>query len=169
MGRVLTLLIIFLLALGSGAGYFILTEKITAGSLKITAGEKQLEQGEQMLNKGKAKLVNGEHQLSQGKEVHKNLETATLVGLASVTPVGLAALEVGEKVTGKKVAEGEKLVVRGREKIKSGEEQLLAGKLELQHGKEKLNKANVIRKACGVGSILFTLFLILLGFYWRKP
>lgn len=171
MGKLLTLLFIFLLLLGSLGGYLFLTNKITIGSLKIASGEKQLQEGEHMLTSGKAKLAKGERQLSQGKQVYGGVKAASLMGIATILPISVVAVAVvnSDKVTSSKIAEGDRQVARGKEKVKAGEAQLEAGKLELRQGVERLHQANKIRIACGIATIFFTALFVVLGLFWGWP
>lgn len=166
MGKILTLLVIALLAIVSLTGFLFLNEKITMGSLKIAAGQLQLAQGEQMLANGKNRLAQGEQQLSQAQSVYNQAKKVP-VWAAVVSPITGAAVEVGNKFAGKQIAVGKQQVASGREKIKSGEAQLAAGKLELSRGMERLKLAQVLRIVCASGTVFFTGLLIGLGFYWR--
>lgn len=164
MGKMLALLFIFLLTIGSVAGYIFLTEKINAGVLKIASGEGQLKQGEQMLARGKAKLAHGKRELSETKNVYNGIKTIPFVWIASKLPI------TGEVFTSAnhEIAEGSQQVVKGVEKIKNGEKLLAAGRLELSRGVERLNQVNKIRIACAVSAIFFAALLMVLGFYWRR-
>jgi hypothetical protein len=167
MGKVLILLLLALLAIGSLSGYLFLTHKITAGSLQIAAGQQQLAQGEQMLANGKDRLARGQQQLSQAQNTYKKVKAAPLWA-AAVSPITGVLMEAGKKVASSKIAAGQQQVARGQEKIKNGEEQLAAGKLELAHGMEQLKLANTIRVVCAAGTIFFILLLSTLGCYWRR-
>lgn len=169
MGRIIGLLLIFLLAIASMMGYFFLNEKIRAGNIKIANGLKQLAEGEKMLARGKVKLAHGEQELSHGKVVLNEVKMASFIGTASILPVSWVAVAVtGNKITDNKIAEGDRLVAAGRKKIKVGEQQLAAGKLELRRGIERLDQAKEIRTIFGIGAIFFTFLTIALTFFWRK-
>jgi hypothetical protein len=108
--------------------------------------------------------------LSQGKQTARELNVVSMAAFAVVMPVSLlASSQVTNKVTGGKIAAGEAKIAAGKEKIASGEAQLKAGKLELSRGIERLNQANVIRIACGIAAIFFTILWLSLALYWRKP
>lgn len=79
MSKVLTLLLIILLALASVAGDLFLTEKITAGERQIADGQRQLEKGQTALDKGKAKLESGERELSEAKKEYEQTKPHSCV------------------------------------------------------------------------------------------
>ena len=163
MGKLLTLLFILLLAVGSMGGYLYVTDEIIAGKQKIAAGQKELEQGQQMLTKGKVKLASGKQQLSKGKDVYNGMKVVSVLGVATL-PVSWVVLSA----TNSKLSEGDQMVAKGNEKVQAGEKQLNEGKLQLHRGIERLNQANWIRIACATGAIFFTSLLIVLGFCWRR-
>jgi len=167
MGRILIIILMFLLALGSLSGYLILNRLIIEGSLKIAAGEVQIAQGQQKLASGKARLANGEKQLQSGKKVSGQLSDSTMVAAVTVFPLAIAAY-AGRHVVNSKLAEGDKEVAAGKQKVQAGEEQLANGKNELQRGIARLNEAKLIRILCGLGAIVFTLLGLSMVHRWRK-
>lgn len=165
MGKVITLLLLLLLAIASIGGYLYLTVKITAGNLKIEAGQKQLDEGEQLLARGKAKLASGKQRLDNAKRAYHGLNVIPFVGLAKKLPV---TGQIFDEVAGNKISEGNKLIAQGNAKVKNGESQLAEGKQELQEGKQRLRHAEHIRDACAAGSVFFPLVFFILSFIWRK-
>jgi uncharacterized phage infection (PIP) family protein YhgE len=168
MGKILTLLFIFLLIVGLMASYLFLTKQITVGSEKITTGQKQIDQGEKRLVKGKAKLSRGQKQLSQTKNEYDGIKTGFYASMATLPVTGEILAVVTNKIISNKIAEGDQAVAEGEHKIKVGEQQLNAGKLELSRGIEKINLANKIRIVCAIAAGFFTFLLIVLGFCWRR-
>jgi len=166
MKKWLVLILVFLLALGSLAGYLILNRLIIEGSVKVVAGQAQIKQGQQKLAKGKARLASGERELRNGNEVYGIAEKGPLLAVASIFPATLAVV-AGSEVMGKKIAEGNREVAEGRKKVQKGEQQLAAGKLELQHGIQRLKEAQLIRTACGAGTLIFSTLFLFLVYYWR--
>lgn len=163
MKKIVTLSFILLIALSCWVSYLILTDKITAGSVKIANGEKQLAEGRELLAQGKAKLARGQEKLSQLKTVHKSSKFLSVVEYA-VAPETLGVYFATKHV----IADGNQQVAQGKAKIKAGEEQLAAGNVKLHRGIERLALANKIRIACGIGAIVFISFFIVLLVCWRK-
>jgi hypothetical protein len=167
MKKILTLLFVFLLALGCMAGYIYLNNQIAAGSLKVAAGQKELEEGEHKLSKGKAELSAGEQKLSLVKSGYKGVKSSSLLWITALPVAGEVFAVASNKLVSNKIAQENQLVSRGKNKVKDGEEQLHIGKLELHHGIELLDLAKVLRFICVIGVISFSFLLIILGFYWR--
>lgn len=163
MKKWLALFFVFLLMLGSFAGYLFITEKIIAGNIKIAEGQKQLAEGEKMLARGKAKLARGEGALAKAKDANKGLTALPLLGVIAL-PVTAGVYMAGNK----KISEGDRQVAIGKEKIKAGEKQLTEGKLELNRGIAKIAFANKIRIACASSAIFFGVLELVLVFCWRR-
>jgi uncharacterized phage infection (PIP) family protein YhgE len=167
MGKLLSLLIIFLITLGSTTGYLFLSEQIIEGTKKIAAGEKQIQQGELALARGKARLSNGEEQLSNAKSGYHEMKTASYALIAAAPVTAVIAL-AGNNMVGSKIAAGNQQVAAGKNKVKAGEEKLSEGKQEITRGITRLDQANKARIACGIGAIFFAALLIVLACRWRK-
>jgi hypothetical protein len=164
MRKLLILIVLLLFAIGSISGYVYLNKKIIAGEIKIAEGKIQITQGESMLAKGKARLKQGQRKLSSAKQAHNTVQSIPFMRTANKLPI----IGTPAKIVRNKIAEGDKLVAKGKGRIMSGEAQLKAGKLELQNGIERFKHASVIRTICLIGAICFTSILIVLGFYWRR-
>ena len=74
MGKVLTLLIMILLAIASLAGYLFLAKIISDGEIRIAEGQRQLEKGQSAMEEGKVELLAGKRDLSEGKEEYTQAE-----------------------------------------------------------------------------------------------
>ena len=178
MGKVLTLLLIILLALASVAGYLFLTGKITAGERQIADGQRQLEQGQSALEEGKAKLEAGKAKLEKGKakleagkrelvegkkEYEKAKDNPFLVLADKLLKGGMGFEEARERI-----AEGDKQVAEGEGEVNVGDRRLEAGELEVRRGREQLRLAKGARVACALGAAVFAALAIVLGFWWRR-
>jgi uncharacterized phage infection (PIP) family protein YhgE len=163
MKKILILFCITLLMLTSFGSYYILSEKIIAGNLKIAEGQKQLAEGEKLLAQGKARYSAGKQKLSSAKQADKGFRLLPIVGVVAL-PIGVGA----ELVAHQKIADGSRKLAAGKQKIRAGEKQLAEGKFELGQGQEKLNFANKVRIACGIGALFFAFLLIGLGGYWAR-
>lgn len=164
MRKILILLLLLILDIGSISGYVYLNKKIITGEMKIAEGKIQIAQGESMLAKGKTKLSEGQRKLARAKKVNNTVHSIPFMKTVTKLPV----VGTPSKIARSKIAEGDKLVANGKSRISSGESQLKAGKLELQNGIERLKQANIIRTLCLIGGICFTSLLILLGIFWRR-
>jgi chromosome segregation ATPase len=164
MGKVLALLLIFLLALASVAGYLFLTEKITAGERQIADGQRQLEKGQTALEEGKDKLEAGERKLSEGKKEYEQAKDNLFLVLADKLLKG----GKGFKEAREQIAEGDKQVAEGEGKVNVTGRRLDAGELELRRGREQLRLAKGARVACALGAVFFASLSIVLGFCWRR-
>lgn len=163
MKKLLTLLGILIVILGLFGGYLFLTETIVSGDVKIADGQKQLKEGEDLLKKGKARLAEGKKKLAMLNNIRNGVSIIPFMGVANRMPVSGDLLAIANN----KIDEGNQMVARGEEKIKSGEAQLAEGKLQLSNGAAKLDLANKIRTACGIGTLLFTILLLILIYRWR--
>ena len=178
MGKAITLLLIILLALASGAGYLFLTEKIAAGERQIADGQRQLEQGQFALEEGKTKLESGKRELAEGKKEYEQAKDNPFLVLADkLLQGGKGFKEAREQVAkgdkqvakgDKQVAKGDKQVAKGEGQVTDGERRLAAGELELRRGREQLRLAKGARVACAVGAAFFASLSIVLGFCWRR-
>jgi len=164
VGKILTLLVIILLAFASAGGYLFLDREISAGERKIAEGQIELEKGRAALKEGKAKLEAGKQELSGGKKRYEQAKDNPLLLLTDKLIKGGKGFEEAER----RIAEGDEKVAEGESKIEIGEKQIAAGELELRIGREKLMLAKGARLACALGAAFFTLLLIRLGFRWRR-
>lgn len=164
MGKVLTLLLLMLLALASVAGYLVLTEKITAGERQLAEGQRQFEKGQVALKKGKAKLAAGKRELSEGKQEYEQAKDNLFLVLADKLLKG----GQGFKGARERITEGEKQVAQGGEKVNVGERRVDTGELKLRRGREQLRLAKGARIACTLGAVFFASLALGLGFWWRK-
>lgn len=153
-----------LFAVGSISGYVYLNKKIIVGEIKIAEGKIQIANDESMLAKGKARLYEGQRKLSSAKKTHNTVQSNPLIKIVNILPI----IGEPENIVRNKIAEGDKLVAKGKDRITSGEAKLKTVKLELQSGIERLKKASVIRTLFLIAGICFTSILIALGFYWRQ-
>lgn len=164
MGKILILVLLFILDLGSISGYVYLNKEIIAGEVRIAEGKVQLAQGEAMLAKGKARLSEGQRTLSHARKAYNTAHSIPFMKTVTQLPI----VGAPSKIARKKIAQGDYLVAQGKSKISSGESQLNAGKLELQSGIERLNQAKILRTLCLVGGMCFTFLLMVLGVFWRR-
>ena len=164
MGKVLTLLLIILLALASVAGYLFLTEKITAGKRQIADGQRRLEKGQVKLEEGEAKLEAGKRELSGGKKEYEQAKDNPFLVLADKLLKGGKGFKEARRL----IAEGEKQVAKGEDRLNEGERRLDAGELDLNRGREQLRLAKVARVVCAFGAAFFAFLSIVLGFCWRR-
>jgi hypothetical protein len=164
MGKMLTLLLLMLLALASVAGSLVLTEKITAGERQIAEGQRQLKKGQVALEEGKAKLEAGKRELSAGKREYEQAKDNLFWVLADkLLKGGQGFKEARERIT-----EGEKQVAKGGGKVNVGERRVDTGELELRRGREQLKLAKGARVACVFGAAFFASLSLVLGFWWRR-
>jgi len=160
MGKVLTLLIIILLALVSAAGYLLLTGEIRSGEKQMAEGQRWLEQGQDTLEKGKVKLADGKKKLADGKKEYAQANNSpVLVFLDKFLNAGR-----GFKGARASLAKGRQQVAKGEAKVEAGEDRVDAGELKLSQGRERLMLAKGGRVACAVGTIFFTALSIVFGF-----
>jgi hypothetical protein len=130
MGRVLTLLIIVLLALVSVAGYLLLTGEIRSGEKQMADGQRRLEQGQDTLEEGKVKLAVGKQELADGKKEYEQAnDSMFLVLLDKLLNAGK-----GFKDARTRLAKGDQQVAKGAAKVDAGEDLLAAGELRLFRG-----------------------------------
>jgi predicted nucleic acid-binding Zn-ribbon protein len=164
MVKLLTLLLIILLAITSAAGYIFLTDKIISGERKISGGQSLLDKGQLELDAGKARLEAGKQELAEGKkEYEKAHDNKFMVFFDNLLNSGKGFEEGRDQI-----AEGDKKVAKGEEKINVGEERLDTGKLDMEEGEDQLRLGKDVRAACGLGAVFFGILSIVLGFLWRR-
>jgi uncharacterized phage infection (PIP) family protein YhgE len=150
------------------SGYLYLSEKIIEGDVKIAEGIKQIKEGEQMLTEGKKRLASGKNQLSKARRangvVNGAFRSIPLINIAKKLPISGNVLNIANK----KIADGSQKIAAGESKVRSGEQQLAEGKLELELGKKRLYQVNIIRIACGIGALIFSILFLVFLFYWKQ-
>jgi hypothetical protein len=165
MAKIVILILVLTLIIGSLAGYLYLSVEIFDGNKKIANGQEQLQEGEDMLARGKARLANGQDQLSRANNVYNGIKSIPFfLHIAKRLPVSSEIIQIANN----KIAEGSDLIAKGKEKIKAGEQQLAQGKLELKHGMRRLKEANWIRVGCEIGMIVFTFLFLGLLYRFRR-
>jgi hypothetical protein len=164
MGKMITLLLVILLALASVPGYLFLAGKITAGEKLIADGQRQLEKGRLALAQGKVKLEAGKLELSEGKKEYEQAEDNFFLVLADKLLQGGKGFEKARE----QIAEGDDQVAKGEGEVKVGEKQVVAGEQELRLGLQQMRLAKGALLACALGAVFFTSLAIVLGFRWRR-
>jgi uncharacterized phage infection (PIP) family protein YhgE len=164
MGKVIALLFTILLAIASLVGYLVLNEKINAGERFIAEGQNNIEQQRPSFEAGKVDLADGKQKLSAGKKEYEEAHDNPFLVWADKWFNGGKGFAEGRK----KIAEGEEKVAQGQDKVDVGKKQLDTGTLKVHQGMEKLKMAKEVRDACALGTVIFTLLSIVLGFFWRR-
>jgi uncharacterized phage infection (PIP) family protein YhgE len=165
MVKVLTLLVMVLLALASVAGCFLLTGAIRSGEEQMAAGQKRLEQGLDTLEEGKVELAEGRQRLADGKEEYEEAEDSFFLVWADK----LLNAGQGFKDGRKRVVKGIRKLAKGEDKVAAGEERIDVGELRLSRGSDRLKLARDMRMGCAVVAACLAALSIVLGFRWRRP
>ncbi len=164
MGKMITLLLLILWAVGSLAGFIFLSVKINDGVGQIADGLRQLGEGEPELWKGKSRLEAGKKEESEGKkEYARARENLFLVWADKLLNEGKGFEEAGERITA-----GDKEIAKGQDKVDDGEKRVAAGRLAVRQGVEQLRKARHARLSCLVLMVVLTSLSLVLGVRWRK-
>ena len=164
MGKPIVLLLMVLLAVTSAAGYWFLTEAITAGEAQIAGARARLEEGQIVLDQGKEKLAAGKREASEGKKEYERAKDNVFLVLMDQLLKGGR----GFKGAREQIAKGDKRIAKGEEKVTAGEQRLDVGEENLRRGLEELNLARGARIVCAVAALLFGLISVVLGFRWRQ-
>jgi uncharacterized phage infection (PIP) family protein YhgE len=164
MGKVLTLLIMILLALASVAGYVLLTGEIRSGEEQMADGQGRLEQGQATLEEGKVELMAGKQKLADGKKEYDQAHDSLFLVLVDK----LLNAGKGFKDARKRITKGNQQIAKGEANVEAGEDRVAAGELRLSQGSERLMLAKGVRVACAVAAVCLAVLSVVFGFRWRR-
>lgn len=162
MGRMIALLVMGLLALGSLSAFLLVSQRIAAGEKRIAAGDHRIAKGQDRLEAGKNKLVGGRKKLSAGKREYDEAQENPALFISDTLFMGGA----GFKKARRRIAVGEWRIDRGQEKIRVEGERLDLGARKLTLGKDELKMGKIVRLAFGLGALVFSAMSLAFGLHW---
>ena len=162
MKKIILLIFIILLAIGSGYAYIVVNQKIQAGEITLANGQKKYNAGVIKFNDGKAALAAGKQQLAAGK-IRYSTGKAQLADGKKKLNAGKAQLSSAETIyhgvnfipgtevvknlpvgrmvfdtAGHKISAGKHQVAHGEQQVATGEQQLASGAKKIRDGEKKL-------------------------------